>query len=260
MSFCIFQITSFAQGTLWCSQKFFWGRGKGEKFPCFQCGKWKICKLTEWKNQEKLQNPKGNVFSFLFRAALSLWPCVGTAERKLCLQMGSLWLLGSCSQHSCQGVSDTEHGQCHQGWLRVRCQGSCSLWLQTFPAAALLWTGHSCCSQCAPGCPSTLGVRLVGVGGSEECSHIPIQFQSQIPADLAAQGNLSLPWVFAFKGSVLYFTKIPSLCVLRLRVFGAQSSFQRHFGTALGVRAFAEVLQGDSCLISMDRVAGPESG
>lgn len=76
---------------------FFLGRGKGEKFPCFQCGKWKICKLIEGKNQEKVQNPKGNVFSFLFQAALSLWPCVGTAERKLSLQMGSLWLLAAAA-------------------------------------------------------------------------------------------------------------------------------------------------------------------
>lgn len=88
-------------------KKSFFGRGKGEKFPCFQCGKWKICKSIEGKNQENVQNPKGNVFSFLFQAALSSWPRVGTAERKLSLQTGS-WLLGCCS---CQGVSGTAVSQ-----------------------------------------------------------------------------------------------------------------------------------------------------
>lgn len=125
MSFGIFQITSFAQGTLWCLQTFFFGRGKGGKFLCFQCGKWKICKLIEGKNQEKVQNPKGNAFSFLFQAALSLWPCVGTAERKLSLPIGSLWLLGCC----CQGEGGRSSvALVSPGWLWDQAQGSCSLW------------------------------------------------------------------------------------------------------------------------------------
>lgn len=96
-----------SRNTLVLTEKKFLGGGKGEEFPCFQRGKWKICKLIEGKNQEKVQNPKGNVFSFLFQAALSLWPRVGTAEGKLSLQKGSLWLLGCCSQPPCQGVGGT---------------------------------------------------------------------------------------------------------------------------------------------------------
>lgn len=113
---------------------FFFGRGKGEKFPCFQCGKWKICKLIEGKNQEKVQNPKGNAFSFLFQAALSLWLCVGAVERKLSLQMGSLWLWGCC----CQGEGDTGHGVT-RGGCGTRPRAAAPSGPHTLPAAGSPW-------------------------------------------------------------------------------------------------------------------------
>lgn len=182
MSFGVFQITSFAQGTLWCLQTFYFGRGKGGKFPCFQCGKWKICKLIEGKNQEKVQNPKGNAFSFLFQAALSLWPCVGTVERKLSLRMGSLWLLGCC----CQGEGGTEHGVTRGGQGPAAPSG-----LQTLPAAASLWRGRSCCSlgcsgQAEDKAPPPSGA-LGGITGQRL-----FLYPNSIPkpADLASQGNL----------------------------------------------------------------------
>lgn len=173
------------------------------------------------KNQEKVQNPKGNGFSFLFQAALSLWPCVGTAERKLSLQMGSLWLLGRCPQQSCRGVSDTEHCWCHSHGCGISPGPAAPSGLQTLPAAALLWRGHSCCSRAPWGAgqaedeaPPPLGA----LGGSwrvRGCSHFPVQSQSQIPADLAAQGNLSAPWLFAFKGSILYQNPL-SVCAFSM--------------------------------------------
>lgn len=223
MSFGVFQITSFAQGTLWCLQTFYFGRGKGGKFPCFQCGKWKICKLIQGKNQEKVQNPKGNAFSFLFQAALSLWPCVGTVERKLSLRMGSLWLLGCC----CQGEGGMEHGVTRGG------QGPGPgqlLPLASKPFLQLLLSGGV-----APAAPWDALGRLRtrphhpwGHWGELQvrgCSYIPIQSQS---LQIWPPKGIFDPLVFAFKGTILDFTKIPSLSVL------GHSSFQRHW-TALGV-------------------------
>lgn len=231
----------------------FFGRGKGEKFPCFQCGKWKICKLIEGKNQEKVQNPKGNAFSFLFQAALSLWLCVGAVERKLSLQMGSLWLWGCC----CQGEGGT--GTVSPG-VAVGPGPGQLLPLAPTPFLQLVLPGGSL--LLLPGMlwagwgqgPTTLG-GTAGTWRVKGCSHIPVQSQSQIPADLASQGNLSPPWVFAFKGSILDFTRIPSLSVLGHR------AHCRGTGTALGVRvrAFPEGLRSDSCLIPKDGVAGQES-
>lgn len=79
--FCIFQITSFAQGTLWCLQKIFGGRGKGDKFPCFWCGKWKICKLIEGKKSGKSLKPKGKWF-FLPVSSSSVFMAVCGHSRK----------------------------------------------------------------------------------------------------------------------------------------------------------------------------------
>lgn len=72
---------------------FFWGV-VGEKFPYFECGNWKTCKLMRGKNPENIEKPKGSVSSFLFWPALPLLLYVlssrAHAERKLALQMGSL--------------------------------------------------------------------------------------------------------------------------------------------------------------------------
>lgn len=90
----------FAQGTLWCFQKIWWGffflKGKGERFQCFECRKWKRCKLMAGAggggNEEKVEKPKGNVFSFLFRPALSLLLYVltslGTRRKEIVLANG----------------------------------------------------------------------------------------------------------------------------------------------------------------------------
>lgn len=156
---------------------------------------------------------------------------MGTAERKLSLQMGSSWLWGCC----CQGEGGT--GTVSPGVAVGPAQGSCSLWP---PHPSCSWFSLEGSLLLLPGVlwagwrqgPSTLG-GTAGTWRVRGCSHIPVQSQSQIPADLASQGNLSPPWVFVFKGSILDFTRIPSLSVLGHR------AHCRGTGTALGVRVRA---------------------
>lgn len=182
----------------------------------------------------------------------------GHSRKEIVPTAGLFMALGQLLPAFVWGVSDTEHGRCHQGWLWDHPRGAA-------PSASKPFLQLLCSGGVTPVFPVLPGMSqhpqgvVGGVGGSGECSHVPIQSQRQIPADLAAQGNLSPPWVFALKGSTLYFTRVPLLCVLCLCVFGAWSSFQRHSGTVLGARAFPEVLWGDSCWIPRDRVAGQGS-
>lgn len=139
--------------------------------------------------------------------------------------MGSLWLLGCCCHQSCQGVSDTEHGWCHWGWLWDQSRGSSSL--QSKPFLQLLCSGGV--TPAAPDAPwGALGRMrtrshcprgcLVGVGGSEV---VPISRYNP-KARFGCPRESFTPWVFAFKGSILYFTRMPSLCVLCLYLWGTE--------------------------------------
>lgn len=103
----------------------------------------------------------------------------------------------------------------------LRPGGAAPSGLQTLPAAGFLWRGHSCCCPGCSGQAETGSHRPGCAGGScrvRACSQIPIQSQSQIPAE---RESLT-PWVFAFKGSILYFTKILCVCFVCVCLWGTE--------------------------------------
>lgn len=211
---------------------FFFGRGKGGKFPCFQCGKWKICKLIEGKNQEKVQNPREMLFPSCFK--------------QLCLY-GRVWAQQKrnrpCKWARCGSWAAAVRVRVAQGTMSPGVavgpgQGSCSLWppdpsCSWFSLEGSLLLSLGCSGQAEDKVPPPSGA-MVGPGGSEA---VPISQYNPKARSLwiwPPKGIFHPPRVFAFKGSTLDFTKMPSLSVLGHR------AHSRGTGTALGVgvRAF----------------------
>lgn len=73
------------------TEKNFWEGGKGEEFPCFQCGKWKICKLIEGKKSGKSSKPKGKCF-FLPILSSSVFMAVRGQSRKEIVPANGLFM------------------------------------------------------------------------------------------------------------------------------------------------------------------------
>lgn len=168
-----------SRNTLVLTEKNFLGGGKGEEFPCFQRGKWKICKLIEGKKiRKKFKTQREMFFPSCFKQ-LCLYGHVWAQQKGNC----------PCRRARCGSwATAPSHPdrvwvalRCHQGWLWGQSRGSCSLWP---PNPSCSWFSLEGSLLLLPGCSGQAETRSHHPGCSDGswrvrgCSQILIQSQS----------------------------------------------------------------------------------